>query len=174
MENISGVGILIIMVILTIINLRIYHKFFNVIYIGSQGYMKDVLIAFFVALLEIGLIKVFLWSIFSAIFSILWFIIKVLLIIVVVAVGASLVAMLLAKIVVMISPDSKSSMDKVVDPIKKFYIKIMDGMKKKPANSAEAANEAGEAAENEDINNANSESCQDAEPVNMNKEESKL
>ena len=85
MENLGGGMLFIIVVALTVINLVLYHKIFHVLYFDlGKGLLKEIIGAWFVAVIEIGLVGALLRPILSGAIKIVAVIIKCILIIVVI------------------------------------------------------------------------------------------
>lgn len=79
-ELFSGVGVF-VLIALTIINLVIYHTIFSVTYFGSLGrhFIREVITAWIVAVLEMALIGTILVKIFGVMSVVLMFLLRILL-----------------------------------------------------------------------------------------------
>lgn len=95
MQDILGVGVLIIIGILAIINFTIYHKIFNIVFYSSMSqFFAEILICIFIGVMEFGLIGGMLGAAFSAIIKIILTLLKIFLILVAVVVVIGVVGLI--------------------------------------------------------------------------------
>lgn len=98
MENVMGWIGFIMIVIFTVINLSILHKFVFRIYFGGEAIFREILLAFFIAFFEVGLIVKVFSGVFGVFFAIIKFLLKLILILAVIAVVGFLLSKILPKI----------------------------------------------------------------------------
>ena len=92
MENALGIVVFIGIIIVMIINLYIYHKVFDVVYFNlGGGLIKELILAWLAAMLEISLVGGLIKILFSGIFKLLGVVVKIVLIILALAAVAFIV-----------------------------------------------------------------------------------
>lgn len=86
MENALGIGAVIAIIIMMIVNLYLYHKIFRVTYFNlGKGIIMELIFAWLAAMIEVALFGKIITSLFTGIFKLLGVVIKVALIILAIA-----------------------------------------------------------------------------------------
>lgn len=98
MENIMGWAAFIMIVIFTVINLSILHKYVFRIYFSGVGVFREIFWAFFIAFFEVGIIVKLFSGVFGVFLTIIKFLLKAILVLAVIAAVGFLLSKILPKI----------------------------------------------------------------------------
>lgn len=92
MENAPGIIAVIAIIIMTIVNLHLYHKMFKVVYFDlGRGLFMELFFACFIAVIEVALFASLIKAVFSGVLKLLGVVVKIVLIIAAVSIAAFLI-----------------------------------------------------------------------------------
>lgn len=123
MENIMAwVGVIMI-VIFTVINLSILHKYVFRIYFSGQAIFREICLAVFIAFFEAGFVLKIFTGIFGVVFGIIKYIFKIILVLAIVAAVGFLLSKILPKILPKTEPMITKILSLINDKLHIFVIK---------------------------------------------------